>query len=435
MRPSVAEALDTDLDAYLDRELFARPLDPTLELEPEAEPASVPASVPGKASAPATKVMRLAAEEQAWLRARPLAPAPEPEAARPVPEPLPAVPMSGPVDQPWSAPPTPPLAAAPSPLPGLRPWGQPPVAPRRSVWLIAGALLGVALVGALMTGVLWLERLGSSSAARPARVSVPGVLIVEVADAPARKSVVPPPVGAQAPRAGEVAPPQGIPAGPDVKTPPLPHPGAVTPDEEPSSRVWTEHRTLVLEAPTALEPEAQGGRPGRAGREAMPVSALGARGHLRPVPSTEEAAPLTGRYEDYDAEYARQMGFTETKPKAEEPRPPPGAPRSVWVPPAPGEALPERLSVQDIQRVVGGHATDVRLCIQQYRASPEALPHGRLMARWNVRADGTTAGVSVETAEFQDTELARCLEGLIGAWMFPRHRVEQREPIRFPFTF
>ncbi|QSQ20863.1 AgmX/PglI C-terminal domain-containing protein [Pyxidicoccus parkwayensis] len=201
---SVEEALDADLDAYLDRELFVRPSEDSAPqaTEPESEPAESMRAL-----------LDLAEEESQWLETLPppaidVTPPPEPEAPPvEIPEWMRASPgakvttpfaeMLAPVEPaqvhahegtdaaglpvtPWSEPASAQHAGAPvypcSLLPGIAPpppdaaipawsphhampqqWGMPlpaPVEPKRIAGMKAGSLFGAAAVGALTAGLL-----------------------------------------------------------------------------------------------------------------------------------------------------------------------------------------------------------------------------------------------------------------------------------------
>ena len=165
--------------------------------------------------------------------------------------------------------------------------------------------------------------------------------------------------------------------------------------------------------------------------EVQPVSATLAK-KPAPVEEEAEAAPAKGGYDEFDADYARELGFTEKPAQAQ---PAQRKLQNVYIPPEPGEAIPERLTNADIMKVVVSNKASIAGCIQEHRARTEPGTKGQFVARWSVLPDGSTQGASVETAEFQGTPLARCVEGLVKSWKFPRHRVAQVEPIRFPFTF
>jgi hypothetical protein len=295
----------------------------------------------------------------------------------------------------------------------------------RLVWVVVGALLGVTVVGSLAAGMLWTGlKLGEAKASRaasvpvvaPAPVSPVVASIVEAA--PVQESPAPAQVE-QGPRADVVE----APAVPATASAPV-EPREATPPSRP-----------------ATEPKQGRVRPARVAsastesQDVLPVSAIVAKA---PAPAPEEgeeveAAPKKANgYEEFDEEYARELGFTD------KPAPAPANTRklqNVYVPPAPGEELPERLTSADIMRVVVSNKASVAGCIQEHRARTQPGAKGKFVARWSVLPDGSTEGATVESAEFRGTPLAQCIEGLVSGWKFPRHRVAQQEPIRFPFTF
>jgi hypothetical protein len=164
---NVNDALDADLDAYLDRELSSQPVS-LLNAAQEA----------AKSAERLQGVLALATEEEQWLRTlppeQPADGSKEPESKEvPVPEHL----KVKPAPEKLSA-----LASAPVPtesqqlvityvpvqptLPGLmtipvpeQPWNAPvaPAPSRRARWLAAGAVVGVS-TGVLAAGLLWLVR-------------------------------------------------------------------------------------------------------------------------------------------------------------------------------------------------------------------------------------------------------------------------------------
>jgi hypothetical protein len=442
VRPSVVEALDTDLDAYLDRELFTRPAvsvsTPGSVFAPAPEPRAEPApAVPRRTPS----LLELAEEESEWLRGLP-PPSVTAEAA-PV-EPPPPVEVAAPPPAYSYSPP----AVAPLPAPA-EVQAQAPDRSPRLVWVVVGALLGVAVVGSLAAGMLWTGlQIGEAKASRA--VSVP---VAAVAAAPVVPAVVeaPAPVVAPAPVSPvvvastvEAAPVQERPApAPVVQTPradvvEAPREAPVTPARAIAP---AEPREATPPSRPATEPKQGRVRPARVtsasteARDVLPVSAIVAKA---PAPAPQEgkeaeAAPKKASgYEEFDEEYARELGFTD------KPAPAPANRRklqNVYVPPAPGEELPERLTSADIMRVVVSNKASVAGCIQEHRARTEPGAKGQFVARWSVLPDGSTEGATVESAEFRGTPLAQCIEGLVRGWKFPRHRVAQQEPIRFPFTF
>lgn len=432
VRPSVVEALDTDLDAYLDRELFTRTDSPGSIPAPAPEPVSAPEQreesapgVPGRAPS----VLELAEEETEWLSQLP-PPAAKVEVAPVEPLPAPLAPVAPPPVYSWSAPAVAPVQA-------------PRDGSRRVVWLAAGALAGVAVVGALAAGMLWTGlQLGEAKASRVASVPVVAAPVATGVEAPVVSPapvVAPPPVSPAPASVAEAAPVQESP-GPaqgeqgsradgvepqQAPVVPATAVAAVEPREEaPAARPVTEPKQGRVKPARVVSAEPA---------EVLPVSATVSE-EPAPEPEEAEAEPKKAKsgYEEFDEEYARELGFTD-KPATES-----ASPRkiqNVYIPPAPGESLPERLTSADIMKVVVGNKMSIAGCIQEHRARTQPGAKGQFVARWSVLPDGSTVGATVETAEFSGTPLAQCIEGLVKGWKFPRHRVAQQEPIRFPFTF
>lgn len=196
----VHEALDAELDAYLDRELSARP---SVEVKPAPrteEPAERLQSV-----------LALAAEEEQWLRAKPAVEPPAenaqdiestacevPEHLRVKPEPeLSPAPSVDPslLDDRWA-----PLSA---PLPGLAvaphlmqqgdfPAAPAPAARSRAPWLVVGALTGVSAASAFVAAMLWMSRDSLPDRAQVMAAYAPAGTVATVAAVPA--AVVPEPL-------------------------------------------------------------------------------------------------------------------------------------------------------------------------------------------------------------------------------------------------
>ncbi len=66
--------------------------------------------------------------------------------------------------------------------------------------------------------------------------------------------------------------------------------------------------------------------------------------------------------------------------------------------------------------------------------SPGSEEGKRVVVRWSIAPSGKVKDVVTETAAFQGTALAHCLEAKIRNWTFPKHR-EQGGAVRFPFVF
>jgi hypothetical protein len=110
------------------------------------------------------------------------------------------------------------------------------------------------------------------------------------------------------------------------------------------------------------------------------------------------------------------------------------AQRTVWIPPEPARAeTPATLAQSDIFAVVLANKGDIAACVGA--GKPQGTEEGRrVVVRWSIAPSGQVKDVVTETAAFQGTALAHCLEAKIRAWTFPKHR-EQGGAVRFPFVF
>lgn len=298
----VQEALDTDLDAYLDRELFLQPAS-------EVKPAPV-------AESPAERlqgVLALAAEEEQWLRAGPTPEQPAenskdleggaceiPEHLRvePAPEVSPAQPVE-PDPASWTPP--------PGPLPGLaltphlaQPgWNLPvapaPVAPSRTPWLVIGALSGVSAASVLVAAMLWVTRDALPTKAQEASADAPAGTVTAVAPppfTPAPEAVLSVKDSPLARQSGPLLADWGMAAGGAVEALPGPvAPGRMSSRREPSAPAPVPTPVLKTEpAPGAIAQAAAGPGP-------KPAPEAGAIAHSAsaPVIATAKAEPLQPR--------------------------------------------------------------------------------------------------------------------------------------------
>jgi len=156
-----------------------------------------------------------------------------------------------------------------------------------------------------------------------------------------------------------------------------------------------------------------------------------------PAPATPVKAksndPLD--FEDaLDKKFEEELGLSKGAPrfKPEDPR----ARRNVYIPPEPGKDLPETLSTSDVVQVVGSHKDAILACISTH--SPARMSDSgkdRFVVRWRVLPTGDAVDAVMETEALKGTPFARCIEGQVRSWKFPEHRVQSREPVRFPFTY
>ncbi|MBN1206242.1 MAG: AgmX/PglI C-terminal domain-containing protein [Myxococcaceae bacterium] len=456
---NVKEALDTDLDAYLDRELVTQPA-------PEVKP--MPAAE--KSAERIQGVLALAAEETQWLRTLPPpelpaensqdleggeCPIPEHLKAQPAPEVSPAEPVaSAPLEAPWT-----PL---PAPLPGLaaaphlmQPGWSPPVAPvaasaesRRMPWIAMGALAGVSAVSVLVAGMLWMERTRLPDAAQVTAAPVLAAPVAAVAPPPARPTAEPVPSksepklpavagiahAAVAVPEPKVIPTAGVATGGSTSSqvkrpaPAVASAAAVQPRKAPQARgapvVKKEQEREDVEDPYLEDMEDEA--PSLADPAPAPAPAAVAK-------ATPPAPPKESGFEELDEDFARELGFTpDATPKVPESK----GPKNVYIPPDPNEPIAERLTPAEVQKVVVANRPAIASCVRRHKeAGIPGLSGGRFVMRWSVYPDsGATYDIAMETDVLKGTPLATCLQDLVRRWRFPRHRVQQ-DPIRFPFVF
>ncbi|HEY6105185.1 MAG TPA: GYF domain-containing protein, partial [Anaeromyxobacteraceae bacterium] len=108
--------------------------------------------------------------------------------------------------------------------------------------------------------------------------------------------------------------------------------------------------------------------------------------------------------------------------------------RSVYVPPAPGGEVAEKVSTGQIQEAVAGKMGSLRDCLARQQATdPDA--HGEVTVTWDIEPDGRPAAVS--TGKAQNQPFAQCLVGVVKSIRFPKSRLGNRgdDKIRFPFRY
>lgn len=463
----VEEALDTELDAYLDRELLVQP-------GPEVKPS------PGveKPAERLKSVLSLAAEEEQWLRTRPPPEAPtvNPIALEvgecPIPEhlkpkPVSEVELTPPVEAPrveapWAPPPAPLPGLAPAPY-LVQPEGNLPVAavpattaPNRTLWVVGGVLMGVSIASLLVVGMLWMVR-NSLPDRTPEGASrtLPGPVLPERMTA-SHEPPPPPPAPAANPEP-KAQPTPGAIAQPATSSEPKVAPEPSRPVETTGDKALPvarnlEPRIASTKAETVKPRETAQVRrtPAKQDRQALrdaedpsPEDTQEETPHVQqpavaaaPAPVVKAApkpaaSPDTSEDDEFDKEFARNLGLDDTPAqKASESK----GVKSVWIPPEPAQDLPETLTPQDIQSVVVANQPAIASCIRRGKEATPGLTGGKFVMRWSVYPSGSTYGIAMETQEMRGTALATCIEGLVKDWKFPKHRT-QAGPIRFPFTF
>ncbi|MCP3101836.1 GYF domain-containing protein [Myxococcus sp. K15C18031901] len=142
----------------------------------------------------------------------------------------------------------------------------------------------------------------------------------------------------------------------------------------------------------------------------------------KPKPATDDGDDL-GLDEDYDRELSGPVGGATTRE----------APRAVYIPPvAPIRNPRETLTQSDVFEVVLANKGEVTRCAD---VKPRPVMEGeRVVVRWSILPSGEVGEVVTETATLKGTAFARCIEGKVRSWVFPKHQ-EQGGPVRFPFVF
>ncbi|WP_225412696.1 AgmX/PglI C-terminal domain-containing protein [Stigmatella hybrida] len=388
----VHDALGEDLDAYLDRELLRPPA-------PEPKPASRAVTAPRKPRKSLQGMLALAAEEERWMGSKP---GPEGQSESP-----PRVREAAASKKPpevsetqttqvllpelaWGAEPAPlseeETASLQKPWQTLEDTLRPPASRRRlTSVLLAVGVLGVGALGVGAACAFWAMRPAVLRAQEVKEASVPAGTVAAVAQAPAKPEPVP--------------------------EPPRPKPPV--------------RQTVASPEPAKTLPKA-------------PVPT--------PVPTAVKAAPEPSKLdsaEDLDAEFAQKLSVADKRSA-----PAPGRKRAApgWGPSkveeedlgdssdgAHSSGLPERLEPSEIQRVVVANQPAIASCIRRHKEATGS-EGGSFVLRWTILSSGSTAQVGMASEEMRGTPLARCIEGLVRGWKFPRHRVQQA-PIQFPFRF
>ncbi len=223
-------------------------------------------------------------------------------------------------------------------------------------------------------------------------------------------------------------PPPAVPApAPAAAPPPAPAAPAVPQARAPAA-------PPQAAAPAAAAPPATSQAPAPARRKTAPAPAPA------PPPAAEKAAPRRVARAEPPAEPApRKTGSSDPFESAggggddldkllnEQPK------RSVYVPPAPGGAMADRVSPGQIQEAVAGKMGALRDCLaKQQAADPEA--HGEVTATWDIEPDGRPSAVSTGK---QNQLFSQCLVGVVKSIRFPKSRLGNKgeDKVRFPFKY
>ncbi|WP_147444447.1 MULTISPECIES: AgmX/PglI C-terminal domain-containing protein [Corallococcus] len=155
----------------------------------------------------------------------------------------------------------------------------------------------------------------------------------------------------------------------------------------------------------------------------------------RQAAAAAEAEEATPPGSEFDEDFAREMGFTEEAESAQAQASKQAPEKTVYIPPAPSAAGPERLSPSDVSSVVLTNQPAIAACVQNFKAGTALENGGRFQVRWSVDTSGSVSGVAMETESLRGSPLAGCVEDRVRGWKFPVHRVAMDGPVRFPFVF
>jgi hypothetical protein len=107
--------------------------------------------------------------------------------------------------------------------------------------------------------------------------------------------------------------------------------------------------------------------------------------------------------------------------------------RSVYVPPAPGSELPERVSDPQLIEAVVSRKPALAACVAEQKAADPSVG-GTLMLRWSISPDGAARDVKNLSAEYARQPIVQCISGVVKGTRFPKSRLG-REVEGFPFKF
>ncbi len=259
---------------------------------------------------------------------------------------------------------------------------------------------------------------------------------------------------------GSAPPPVAVVPAPQPAPPPLTAPVAA-----PAPAASTPAPAAAAPAPPAAAPAPTG---------APPAAAPAAVTQAVPPPAPEQAAPAPAPEKPAEKAAARRpevakKAVAPKKPAKPEPRPtrrvavaepapaptpvrkPAGDPlldvvgndddltrdtgkrRSVYVPPAPGSDLPERVTDSQIIEAIVGKKAALSSCVEEQRAA-SADAKGPLMLRWSIAPDGGVRDVKSLSEGLGRQPIVGCISGVVRSTRFPRSRLG-REVDGFPFKF
>jgi hypothetical protein len=277
---------------------------------------------------------------------------------------------------------------------------------RRLVWTVVGV---TAVFGGAMAYVVTAVLPGRSGS--PPAVAVAPPPAAPAAPAAAAPTPAPAPAAAPptaAPTAAATPAPTAPPAAAPAPAPAAP-PAATAPPAPP---------------PEAEAPKAPAAKPARNGGAARAAKAKPARREperrVASAPASRKPAgdPLldVGGEDDLSKDLAGA-----------------GKKRSVYVPPAPGSDLPDRVGDPQIIEAIVGKKAALQACVDEQKATGSDA-RGPLMLRWTILPDGSVKDVKSLSDVLARQPIVPCISGVVKSTRFPRSRLG-REVEAFPFKF
>lgn len=262
---------------------------------------------------------------------------------------------------------------------------------RRSASRALGVVAGLLVVGgAAAGGFFYWQRTQQGPAG--AEAAVPAAPVPAAASAPA-PAPAPPAVAAAEP----------------------PPPAQPEPKPEPTPEAKAEPRAETAAPAPAKAAKPPPPPPRETKRETRTAAAA-------PAPSPAKKGGSLLDFESNDAALDAALGGGST---------PSG--RSVYVPPAAGGGLPDKVSPGDINAAVAQRIDALRKCVSEQKTrEPDAS--GTLKMRWVIQGDGSVRDVKSLTPEYAQGAFAACISGVVKSIRFPRSTTAGQEVV-FPFNF
>ena len=96
-------------------------------------------------------------------------------------------------------------------------------------------------------------------------------------------------------------------------------------------------------------------------------------------------------------------------------------------------ATDSMLAPEAIRHTILSHLTEVDGCLARARRDTPTL-HGRLVAHFTIRGDGSVTNVSIIEAEVPSDRMNTCLLRAIGGWHFPQPAGQGIVTVNYPFN-